>query len=147
PVARARRGDLDRPRPQVRGSEDRVPPRPAARRAFDPSKPAGRAEARLAAGERRDRQARRAPAAPGAMTSARKPDARPPSGPGAAPTDADGGAADPGAPLAARRPGPSTAAVHAGEPRRKPVNALATPIIQTATYTFADTQELRDHFE
>jgi len=41
----------------------------------------------------------------------------------------------------------STAAVHAGEPRRKPGNALATPIMQTATYTFADTQELCDHFE
>jgi cystathionine gamma-synthase len=44
-------------------------------------------------------------------------------------------------------PGSSTAAVHAGEPRRKPGNALATPIMQTATYTFADTQELCDHFE
>jgi cystathionine gamma-synthase len=43
--------------------------------------------------------------------------------------------------------GISTASVHAGEPRRKSANALATPIIQTATYTFADTQELRDHFE
>jgi len=40
-----------------------------------------------------------------------------------------------------------TAAVHAGEPRRKEGNALTTPIMQTATYTFADTQELRDHFE
>ncbi len=47
----------------------------------------------------------------------------------------------------ARKPGPSTASVHAGEPRRKFGNALATPIIQTATYTFASTQELRDHFE
>jgi cystathionine gamma-synthase len=44
-------------------------------------------------------------------------------------------------------PGFGTAAVHAGEPRRKEGNALTTPIIQTATYTFADTQELRDHFE
>ncbi len=43
--------------------------------------------------------------------------------------------------------GISTLAVHAGEPHPKPGNALATPIIQTATYTFADTQELRDHFE
>ena len=40
-----------------------------------------------------------------------------------------------------------TAAVHAGEPRKKEGNALTTPIMQTATYTFADTQELRDHFE
>jgi O-acetylhomoserine/O-acetylserine sulfhydrylase-like pyridoxal-dependent enzyme len=43
--------------------------------------------------------------------------------------------------------GPSTLAVHGGEPRPKPGHALATPIIQTATYTFADTQELKDHFE
>jgi cystathionine gamma-synthase len=41
----------------------------------------------------------------------------------------------------------STDAVHAGEPRHKDGNALTTPIMQTATYTFADTQELRDHFE
>jgi cystathionine gamma-synthase len=48
----------------------------------------------------------------------------------------------------ARKPrGPSTVAVHAGEPRPKPAHALATPIVQTATYTFADTQELKDHFE
>jgi cystathionine gamma-synthase len=43
--------------------------------------------------------------------------------------------------------GISTLAVHAGEPRPKPGNALATPIIQTATYTFADTEELSAHFE
>ncbi len=43
--------------------------------------------------------------------------------------------------------GISTLAVHAGEPHPKLGNALATPIIQTATYTFADTAELRDHFE
>jgi cystathionine gamma-synthase len=43
--------------------------------------------------------------------------------------------------------GLGTAAVHAGEPRPKPAHALATPIVQTATYTFADTQELKDHFE
>jgi len=49
---------------------------------------------------------------------------------------------------AADRPmGPSTASVHAGEPRPKPANALATPIVQTATFTFQDTQELKDHFE
>ena len=43
--------------------------------------------------------------------------------------------------------GPSTLAVHGGEPRPKPGHALATPIMQTATYTFADTQEIKDHFE
>jgi cystathionine gamma-synthase len=45
------------------------------------------------------------------------------------------------------RVGFGTAAVHAGEPRQKAGNSLTTPIMQTATYTFADTQELRDHFE
>jgi len=65
-------------------------------------------------------------------------------------------AAEPGERMAASEPaepglrgplGPSTTAVHAGEPRPKPAHALATPIIQTATYTFANTQELIDHFD
>jgi cystathionine gamma-synthase len=43
--------------------------------------------------------------------------------------------------------GPSTTAVHGGEPRPKPAHSLATPIVQTATYSFANTQELVDHFE
>lgn len=51
------------------------------------------------------------------------------------------------APPGDKRLGFGTAAVHAGEPRKKDGNALTTPIMQTATYTFADTQELRDHFE
>jgi len=38
-------------------------------------------------------------------------------------------------------------AVHGGEPRAKEGNAIATPIMQTATYTFADSQEIADHFE
>jgi cystathionine gamma-synthase len=41
----------------------------------------------------------------------------------------------------------STLAVHGGEPRPKLGNSLAAPIVQTATYTFADTQELHDHFQ
>ncbi len=41
----------------------------------------------------------------------------------------------------------STLSVHGGEPRPKLGNALATPILQTATYTFADTRELHDHFQ
>jgi cystathionine gamma-synthase len=69
-------------------------------------------------------------------------------GPAAAPPGrAKSGTPPAPAPEAPVTPGASTAAVHAGEPRRKPANALATPIVQTATYTFADTQELRDHFE
>jgi cystathionine gamma-synthase len=43
--------------------------------------------------------------------------------------------------------GPSTRSVHGGEPRTKLGNAVTEPIIQTATYTFADTAELADHFE
>src|SRR6185436_9966474 len=43
--------------------------------------------------------------------------------------------------------GPSTLAVHGGEPRPKPANSLATPIVQTATFTWANTQELKDHFD
>ncbi len=46
-----------------------------------------------------------------------------------------------------RPAGPSTTAVHGGEPRPKPAHSLAMPIIQTATYTFANTQELKDRFE
>jgi cystathionine gamma-synthase len=55
-----------------------------------------------------------------------------------------------GEPIAHELPGPlgpSTTAVHGGEPRPKPAHALATPIVQTATYSFANTQELVDHFE
>ena len=43
--------------------------------------------------------------------------------------------------------GPSTMAVHAGEPRPKPGHSLATPIMQTATFTFANSQEIKDHFD
>jgi cystathionine gamma-synthase len=43
--------------------------------------------------------------------------------------------------------GPSTLSVHGGEPRPKPVHALATPIVQTATYTWANSQELKDYFD
>jgi cystathionine gamma-synthase len=46
-----------------------------------------------------------------------------------------------------KSPGFSTLAVHGGEPRPKLGNSLATPIVQTATYTFANTQELHDHFQ
>ena len=43
--------------------------------------------------------------------------------------------------------GPSTTAVHGGETRPKLGYALTTPIVQTASYTFANTQELKDHFD
>jgi cystathionine gamma-synthase len=36
----------------------------------------------------------------------------------------------------------STQAVHAGEEKRKPYGALTTPIIQSSTFTFADTAEV-----
>ncbi len=38
----------------------------------------------------------------------------------------------------------ATLTVHAGEARRKPYGALTTPIVQTSTYTFADTAEVQD---
>jgi cystathionine gamma-synthase len=61
-------------------------------------------------------------------------------------------ASDTSKPVGARhtgpRPaGPSTQAVHGGEPRTKLASSLTTPIMQTATYTFTDTQELSDYFE
>ena len=42
---------------------------------------------------------------------------------------------------------PSTRAVHAGELRHNAHDAITTPIVSTATYVFADTAALRDHFE
>jgi cystathionine gamma-synthase len=41
----------------------------------------------------------------------------------------------------------STQAVHAGRDRRQPNNSLTTPLVQTATYTFADTTDLIDYME
>jgi len=40
-----------------------------------------------------------------------------------------------------------TLAVHGGEPDSYPHDALTAPIVQTATYTFENTAELRDFFE
>jgi cystathionine gamma-synthase len=40
-----------------------------------------------------------------------------------------------------------TLAVHGGEPRTYPYDALAAPITQTATYSFSDTAELIAYFE
>jgi cystathionine gamma-synthase len=41
----------------------------------------------------------------------------------------------------------STRAVHAGEAAHKAHDAITTPVVNTATYVFADTAALRDHFE
>ena len=43
--------------------------------------------------------------------------------------------------------GTSTRAVHAGENRSKLAHAITEPIVQTATYTFANSAEIADHFE
>ncbi len=43
------------------------------------------------------------------------------------------------------KPNFSTQAVHEGEERRKPYGALTTPIVQTSTYTFANTAEILDY--
>jgi cystathionine gamma-synthase len=42
---------------------------------------------------------------------------------------------------------PATLAVHGGEDRTRPQHALTEPIVQTATYSFADTQALTDYME
>ena len=39
----------------------------------------------------------------------------------------------------------STDAVHAGEARAEPYDAISTPIVQTSTYTFANTAELEQY--
>ena len=36
----------------------------------------------------------------------------------------------------------STESVHAGDDKRKPYDAVVTPIVQTATYAFTDTAEI-----
>jgi len=43
--------------------------------------------------------------------------------------------------------GSSTRAIHSGAPRRKAFNSLTTPVVQTATYTFADTRALVDFMQ
>ncbi len=43
--------------------------------------------------------------------------------------------------------GASTLAVHAGEARQKPGNAIADPIFQSSTFTFADTQAVIDFIQ
>jgi len=45
------------------------------------------------------------------------------------------------------RRSPLTVAVHGGEPRTYAHDALTAPIVQTATYSFADTAELRAYFD
>jgi cystathionine gamma-synthase len=42
---------------------------------------------------------------------------------------------------------PSTVAVHAGEERQKPANAVSDPIFCSSTYTFADTQSVIEFIE
>jgi cystathionine gamma-synthase len=46
-----------------------------------------------------------------------------------------------------RKSRPATAAVHGGEARERPSGALTEPIVQTATYTFPNTQALVDYME
>lgn len=44
-------------------------------------------------------------------------------------------------------PGSSTQSVHGGTPRHKAFSSLTTPVVQTATYTFSNTQELIDFMQ
>ena len=48
---------------------------------------------------------------------------------------------------AASGPGPSTAAVHAGEARQKPGFSITDPIFASSTYTFPDTKSIIDFIE
>ncbi len=48
---------------------------------------------------------------------------------------------------ASRLQGSSTRSVHGGTKRTKPYGSLTTPVVQTATYTFANTQELIEFME
>ena len=48
---------------------------------------------------------------------------------------------------AAQLPGPSTTAVHAGTRRPNAFHSLTTPVVQTATYTFENTADLRAYQE
>lgn len=50
-------------------------------------------------------------------------------------------------PRVPRLRGKSTRAVHSGTERRKGYHSLVTPIVQTATYTFSDTQDVIDYME
>ncbi len=43
------------------------------------------------------------------------------------------------------QPGSSTRAVHAGTSGPHAHNAIVQPVVQSATYTFADTQDLTQH--
>lgn len=47
----------------------------------------------------------------------------------------------------AHSPASTTTSVHGGEERRKPYNALTTPVVQTSTYTFADTAEIMEFMQ
>src|SRR6266511_2955511 len=51
-------------------------------------------------------------------------------------------AADAGGASAPPRPGPNTLSVHGGDTRARAHQAIPMPIIQTATYAFADTADL-----
>jgi cystathionine gamma-synthase len=50
-------------------------------------------------------------------------------------------------PSSERKSRPLTTAVHGGEARHRPLDALAEPIVQTATYTFRNTQALVEYME
>src|SRR5512138_2637639 len=53
----------------------------------------------------------------------------------------------PGAAHGSARPGPNTLSVHGGDNRARAHQAIPMPIIQTATYAFADTADLVNFME
>src|SRR5207302_1497246 len=122
PRERPRGRHLDRERAQVHGPEGRLSPERARGHHAHAPQQAGRATRGAEAGRPRHRAARREGAAAGVLMADRL--------------------EPPKKPL-----GPSTMSVHGGEPRQKPAHALTTPIVQTATYTWANSQELKDYFD
>ena len=122
--ARARRGDLHRPRPQVRRSEDRLPPRQRCRAySSTPRQPPVEAE----------RRSRNRSATPSRATSSESAAGelnwRPRISRPQRPTSRG---------LAGNRRTSARWRCTAAS-RAKAGNSLTTPIVQTATYTFADT--------
>jgi cystathionine gamma-synthase len=80
------------------------------------------------------------------MSKRNVPTTRPVTAPETASQTSQPAAAPPGLNDIKPPPGPSTRSIHDGR-RRNPYHSLADPIVQTATYTFEDTAELRQFME
>ncbi len=50
-------------------------------------------------------------------------------------------------PKSPKKPGPSTASVHAGEPRKKFAHAITNPVFQTSTFVFENRAAIQAYLE